>query len=42
MRGAVIQKEKEYQTNFYRLQKALRLKEEAKRLERDAGKNEIY
>lgn len=38
MRKAVIQKEKEYQTNFYRLQKALRLKKEAKKLERGAGK----
>jgi hypothetical protein len=38
MRKTVIQKEKEYQTNFYRIQKALRLKEEAKKLERDAGK----
>lgn len=42
MRSAVIQKEKEYQANFYRLQKALLLKEEAKKLERDAGKNEVY
>ena len=38
MRRAIIQKEKEYQTNFYRLQKALLLKEEAKKLEREAGK----
>ncbi len=38
MREIVIQKEKEYQTNFYRLQKALLLKEEAKKLERAAGK----
>ena len=38
MRRAVIRKEKEYQTNFYRIQKALLLKEEAKKLERDAGK----
>ena len=38
MRKAVVQEEKQYQTNFYRLQKALLLKEEAKKLERDAGK----
>lgn len=42
MRKAVIQKEKEYQTNFYRMQKALLLKEEAKKLERKREKNEMY
>jgi hypothetical protein len=38
MRNVVIQKEKEFETNFYRMQKAMQLKEEAKRLERAAGK----
>lgn len=36
MRRAVIRKEKEYQTNFYRIQKALLLKEEARKLEKEA------
>lgn len=38
MRDVVIQKEQEYVINFNRMQKAWRLKEEAKRLEQAAGK----
>ena len=38
MRDEVIKKEQEYQDNFYRLQKALRLREEARKLEKEAGK----
>jgi len=38
LRDNVLQKEQEYLDNFYRVQKALRLKEEARRLEKEAGK----
>ena len=38
MRDEVIKKEQEYQDNFYRVQKALRLREEARKLEKEAGK----
>ncbi|PVD50005.1 hypothetical protein DC498_22040 [Terrimonas sp.] len=38
LRENVLQKEQEYLDNFYRVQKALRLKEEARRLEKEVGK----
>ena len=38
LRNNVLQKEQEYLDNFYRVQKALRLKEEARKLEKEAGK----
>lgn len=38
LRDSVLQKEREYLDNFYRVQKAVRLKEEARKLEREAGR----
>lgn len=38
LRDNVLRKEQEYIDNFYRVQKALRLKEEARKLEKEAGK----
>lgn len=38
MRDEVLQKEEQYIENFYRLQKAMRLKEEARQLEKEAGR----
>lgn len=37
MRNVILQKEEEYEMNFKRMQKAMELKEEAKKLEREAG-----
>ncbi|MFT3949053.1 MAG: hypothetical protein QM763_18965 [Agriterribacter sp.] len=38
MRDEVLQKEEQYIENFYRVQKAMRLKEEARQLEKEAGR----
>lgn len=38
LRDKVLKQEQEYLDNFYRVQKALRLKEEARKLEKEAGK----